>query len=1279
MGKKSRLKREKRKAPKTALVVTTQRLSPKHFRDQQFLAQIAELKGYLVQFSACDVILALGASDLWRPNRSSQVKHSLAMLIALSIPLSEYQDIILIVTYNEFTDFLDGLKRLLPAFPMLEDFVPEADWGETRVTGATGFERIFYGGSVERIPDFVEAFRLLRTEHSVATNDMNLATALQAHILESIDSSLAGRDDNVAAGYMEVPSEVFWLPCREALLSTYAAIQAHVEGTSRELVAELGTLKAPNSSESFSNAIMMGTALPIAFVQVKDTYLPIAPRAISSAVIDLWHEQASALGIEGLGKLAGRIGEFLSRRLREHDIVAGPANLIGTSHRFDPKIAAVVRSTEKLYFIVPIDVDDLSKLQQLELRFNRLIDDSTRWALSFPAERQILELRNGVGAFPKSSNIQLIAVIARVSTQPTFSRLKNVKSRVIGLPDFVSLFDSIKNSDELTAFFSYLDDMESSTGGMIGLIDHFAAFRDSDGVLIDGTAAPDWISLDPHWNSSWRFKELRSFWASAPQRFPDDLHTWVVDEKEDGLSSMKAKGPFKLAWSGQVASCVVQTVMEVGSDPDYENGPLLELFVHCAADGCTLRSPMLEVLELFHRSQIVIHCEMDPKTLPVRNDDQATERQASFPLFTSLKLIVNSPEKAVFAVEVNLSRLYAGLNRAADASFEAECTLHLAVGLSTLLALDCDEGVLDSLRKTRDRQPRFTLRSTQRPFDVPDHANPSLPEANQFKLARKGLAFVFKKQGVVAPSRYELESAKFIMNSARDAMRNDLHAKIAQFDRKQLLLICIAQHDELTAKYQFETTRLKLSLSHQVSFDRSSRLAEAYEKYTGMARNYRYLLECCVSSPAQDNIRPTGPEVVQLIAHIDWLSVLYGASDTLHNGIDVGGIELDDSFVPTVFFSEDRESKEQQYLHDVAGAKLGVGLSELDEVNSDQDSTKNWTLLDDAFNSDLGFSLTHMSQVLQVLSHWHSIGGDDELRFSYAASPRSIIDRVLERLPSIPEGITERIVAFLTLESTGVRRLAGKTEGEPDVPVWEHSKRVHRYLIRPLIQIDHQVLAWGAATVDRTHSIWVGSIVNGYLPADFQWPTVAKVVRSIKEGIEKGLEIRSREIFQRHGQFVTHGIDFRRRFPKESFDDVGDFDVLAYWPDRNLWIAAECKYNQPSFCIKDARRLRDRVFGQGEDHGQFSKIEHRHEFLTTNVHRLRELLQWPESQSGAKSEFRDVYVCREISWWLKHPPYDVCADFVRVDALDGWLDSVLNLSNGDLYDAAEHGSTSTQP
>jgi hypothetical protein len=112
MGKKSRLKHEKRKNQTDIPAAAVQPPQPKQpSRDKRFCEQLAELRDYLVQFSAYDVILALGVSDLWRPNRSSQVKHSLAMLIALSIPLRKYQGLWWSSYFGQFNKF--GSCRLM--------------------------------------------------------------------------------------------------------------------------------------------------------------------------------------------------------------------------------------------------------------------------------------------------------------------------------------------------------------------------------------------------------------------------------------------------------------------------------------------------------------------------------------------------------------------------------------------------------------------------------------------------------------------------------------------------------------------------------------------------------------------------------------------------------------------------------------------------------------------------------------------------------------------------------------------------------------------------------------------------------------------------------------------------------------------------------------------------------------------------------------------------------------------------------------------------------------
>jgi hypothetical protein len=1258
MGKKSRLKRERREGQTDTPVRGSAQARPQR-QDLEFRAQIDGLRGYLTRFAAVDVLVSLGVSELWRPNRSSQVKHTFATLIAMSTPPAAFRAGAAIDTYEDFAGFLDGLGRLLPRFPLLEDFVPEADWGEVRVAGAQDFEPIFYGGSVERIPDFIEAFRLLEGDEAQALADINLAVALQAHIIRSVEAGVVGSDQRVRAGHIEVPSADFWQACRAALQTAWAAVKPLAQLTSESLTVELGALRCPDSSAHFGDSILTGTALPVMFASVAGTVVPLSPRSATAVVVDLWDKRSAARAPETLKQVGRRLGGFLTKRFRQHDVVPGPARVMARSHRFDYDVAAVVRSGARICIILVLNPDQVQQLAQIEKRLQRVVDESDRWGLALVDTRQIAEFRNSAGAFARANDVQIIAVLARVTTQPTVLGLPETKARVMGLPDFVSLFDALEKGEELERFWAYLDDLGPRVGGFAGLIDHFASFRDTHAVLIDGAISPDYISLDPHWNSNWRFEQLRAFWTDAPDRFPDDQATWVIERKNDGLTTLTAKGPLALVWSGNAGACTVQALMEidtVANTLDEQSGRLLELFVHCLADVITQRGALLAAIGPLRRQQIVIRCTADPDTLLALDDEVATAQRAGRALFDGWQILNDDGvRKLVVSTRVNLSRLHEGVNEAKDASFEAECTIGMVLGLSALLGEPVDEALIDRLRATSQGPPRFTIRVTQRTVDVPDFASPWAPEAEQFKRARKELAFVFKAQGVAAPARFELEPAKQVMNAARDAMRNALHGQVGRYDRVRLAQMCIEQHDEATAKYRHEVTRLKLSMSHQVSFDRQTELAEAHEKYTSMARNNRYLLECCLSLNGNGTETPNKSDFLELAALADWLAVLYGASDTLHNEIDVGGIELDDSYVPTVFFSEDRDEKERQYLADVASAKLGIGLLEDDEVNAAGDVGGDWSELDQAFAEDVGFSLRQLREVLQLLSQWRAAGGDEQLRFSYSASPTDMLDCARQHLPAVPPEAVEKVVAFLTLDAQGIRRLAGKDEVELDVPVWEHFKRVHRYLIRPLVRLNHERLAWGAATAERAQSIWMGSVANGYLPADLPWPNVSRVVGRIKAEIEAQLEVRAHEICARHTGHALHGIDFRRRFSGERFDDVGDFDVLAYWPQTNLWLAVECKYNQPSHCLKDARRLRERIFGAGADHGQFAKIERRREFLARHVGRLRPLLGWPESPAGREPVFREAYVCRDISWWLKHPPYPVPTAFVRVDALDGWL------------------------
>jgi hypothetical protein len=175
------------------------------------------------------------------------------------------------------------------------------------------------------------------------------------------------------------------------------------------------------------------------------------------------------------------------------------------------------------------------------------------------------------------------------------------------------------------------------------------------------------------------------------------------------------------------------------------------------------------------------------------------------------------------------------------------------------------------------------------------------------------------------------------------------------------------------------------------------------------------------------------------------------------------------------------------------------------------------------------------------------------------------------------------------------------------------------------------------------------------MPADFDWPNVKNAVRDIKSRIEQQLEIATGIILSRATPYAERGIDFKRRFPKEKFEDVGDFDGVAYWPALNQWVTVECKYNQPAFCLKDARRLRDRMFGTQTNKAQFAKIERRRLFLHDRMDGIRSALRWPMPPAALQPVVHELYVSRDIYWWMRNPPYPVPTCFLRIDGIDSWL------------------------
>ncbi|EIO7467843.1 hypothetical protein ABL602_000950 [Salmonella enterica subsp. enterica] len=1197
------------------------------------------------EYNLAELFLTLSISELWLPNISSPVKHTIAFNTLLSMDVSTFNNRKELKTYQQASEFFSIIYKILPDIPQMEDFVPEQDWGQIRIPWGDNIYRIFYGSSVERLYDYIKAFEIRYAEYPIILKQMENVLILQNQFLSSINTVETLSEQEFSPGHIEIPSETFWETCHQALTDTSHAFEQLTNQTENIFIKKPGEFRSINSTTELSNIIMESVALPAIGINIDDRVYPLSFRNMADVIIE--HYASQKMNID----CSDAISNFISQRFE--NIIEGPFLLLNQKNVLPYKFSGLLQVNDKFYLFVPFDTNSINKLKSIEEDVFELFNQG-EWALSPISSPQLLGIRNGSGKQLSIDDIEFIFINSNLTTAMHFFEPPQLKYsyHILFLTEFIALFDSIDNLNELSLFFSYLDKNKSKINPLfISIIDKFASFKGTHSVLEDGAINFNMITLAPHWGSNWRYEELERYWSQAPSNFPDVNVKWNISNSYQENISLISKSHGYVCWSTKVNNCTIHFCADCKPllNEDHLNGQLLTLFLECACDALAQRKDILKNISFQNIDRITVHCAVDKKHLINSNSDIA---EHVFPeLFTHTSLINNYNSSANIQIFINLPFMQYRLNRPQNASFQADVCIAFLQLLSKILNIEFSEDIRQQIVNTGNRPARMAISSEERTFDTLE-VKPNIPEAKHFKLARKTLANLIKKSGV-QEGNYELQKAKDIINPLADFFREKIHATIRSMNREHLLQFVIENYDAYVAEDHRKKKNIMLSLQHEVNYNRTEKLAKQITEFNRMSANYRYLLECTLSLKSKSETIPTTDDILQLLADIDWLIVLYNASDILHNDIDVGGLNIDNFYIPQVFFSEDREIKENKFSEEQAGYKLGYNLNDTDSVEPDIINEK-LDDLDRAFQQDLGFKYSSLLAVFSILFQWPRFN-QIELNLSYQTTKADMVNILLKSNTNLVNDEVEKIIDFLILNPNKIRKLLGIDSECFDVPISDHNKRDHRYNIRPLIETSNNNIIWGAAAAYRAGTIWIAHIANGYLPAEFEWSHISHEVGKIKESIEKQLEITTFNIVKRFATQIELGIDFKKRFPKKKFPDVGDFDTLAYFSDSNTWLNIECKYNQPYYCIKDMRRLREKIFGRGDKRGQIGKIEKRINFLAENYNDIRTLLNWSEPADNHEVKFIHLYISRQTYWWLRYPPYETNINFVQVDALEAWL------------------------
>jgi hypothetical protein len=373
MGKRSDKKRQRQKR-------STKRASMRGAYDKMRDEQLSQLdkafreatdrvRQILTQWSLPDVLAALNASDLWPPNVSGQVKHQLAFAVCLSIPPDAFSSK-RIESHWQLAAFLTSLYEALPTFPTLEDYWPESDWGAIRFHDGIDNRPCFYGGSVQRIPDFIEAFRILHEKVPQSQTDMRFALRLQAEYIEAIPTPPEAKPGEDETGHLELPPQCFWERVRDLKPSLDSF------GITPMLIATPGSAPGRRTAMEFGAAILSGQALPWLGTIVNGKFFPLSLRNGPSVVLDHWWSNPAGPVVDA----AEHFTAFLSKRFRPSSLIEGRLHVANRRDRAPQSIAAVLHGGKVIHAFVFCTIAELPEMHKRIAHMKRVMRESPNWA-----------------------------------------------------------------------------------------------------------------------------------------------------------------------------------------------------------------------------------------------------------------------------------------------------------------------------------------------------------------------------------------------------------------------------------------------------------------------------------------------------------------------------------------------------------------------------------------------------------------------------------------------------------------------------------------------------------------------------------------------------------------------------------------------------------------------------------------------------------------------------------------------------------------------------------
>ncbi|MBM4146942.1 MAG: hypothetical protein FJ240_11860, partial [Nitrospira sp.] len=585
--------------------------------DTSFQEAVQSITDIFSKYSIQDIATALFVSSLWLPNIASGIKHQLLLSIFVSIEPESFSKDNKIISYSDFEKFMKQIYPLLPTFFMLEDYIPETDWGDVKFFHNEQIYKIFYGQELSNVYDYLILFQMLyihfdeeylKVSGRSPILELQHCLKLQDIIISEI-SSQATSDalSAIEPGHIEIPQETFW----ENAVGFYTRFRPESyfgKAFLQNFSMELGEWSREYlTSEKFQDMVYRGKVVPSYFLHHKGQYLLVLPRRSSSILFDVWaaiyrehNEKVGEKSISYSMRIGGDLYRYIKTRLNSSFLRPLVSAVLpgGTPH--DTLFSTAFISKDRLILLYVTSPAYSRKIIEKELeeiapRLNEAMKlfSASPLTISLPLEKGNVQFKSRPDGDLKP---ELFVVIPQVSTEMfSLSVPTSLPGNLIFMDQLLGIVDEIDEVDTFTGFIEYREEYDKYMQPvMVSPLDIFGSYKSSLGILIEGAADYDFISLDPHWGSNLRYKTLTEFWKVYPEKhFFDHPRSWRVKKETETRVRLEARGYFGAALYCRVGRAHVFLNAPFDS-MNYEQGLLANLLMECLEDTLSVNKDVLE-------------------------------------------------------------------------------------------------------------------------------------------------------------------------------------------------------------------------------------------------------------------------------------------------------------------------------------------------------------------------------------------------------------------------------------------------------------------------------------------------------------------------------------------------------------------------------------------------------------------------------------------------------------------------------------------------------------